>query len=264
MTRLALRALAGVVALYLAVLVGLYLMQGRLIYPARQEQHQPSPGFVTATLRTEDGLALQAHWRAPAAGKPTVVYFHGNAGSLAGATVETQALVARGYGALLVEYRGYGGNPGATSEVGFTRDGRAAMAFLGAQGIPLARTVVVGNSIGSGTATAMAREFTPAALILSAPFTTLADVAHGHVPWVPTGLLLRDRFDNLAKVRLLQLPVLVQHGTADTLVPYAHGQTLAKAAPRATLQTFDGEGHGLSFNPAVQAAQIAWLEAQGL
>jgi fermentation-respiration switch protein FrsA (DUF1100 family) len=261
------RALWAATALafaYLAALAGLYFAQSRLIYPAPQARHAAAPGFLPVTLRTTDGQHLRAHWREPAAGKPTIVYFHGNAGSLAGATAETRALAAKSYGVLLVEYRGYGGNRGTPSEVGFYRDGRAAMAFLGAKGIPTSRTIVVGNSIGSGTATQMAREFSPAALILSAPFTGLADVVHERLVWVPTDLLLRDRFDNLAKIRSLKLPVLVQHGTADTVVPYAQGRALAEAAPKATLQTFKGEGHGLSFDPAVQSAQIAWLEAQGL
>jgi pimeloyl-ACP methyl ester carboxylesterase len=259
------RAVIGLLLVYLLAVGALFAMQRSMLFPAPQERHAPAAGFAEVTLKTDDGLALQAHWRAPGSGRPVVVYFHGNASSLEASTAATAQLAAAGYGALLVEYRGYGGNPGAPSEEGFYRDGRAAMAFLGAQGIAPARTVVIGNSIGSGTATQMAREFTPAALILSAPFTNVADVAGHQMPWwFPARLLVRDRFDNLAKIGSLEMPVLIQHGTADTVVPYALGRRLAKAAPRATFETYSGAGHSLGLDAPVQAAQLAWLRQQGL
>lgn len=249
---------------YLAMLGGLYVAQARLIYPAPQQQHAPTPGFAAVVLKTEDDLALTAHWRPPANGRPAVVFFHGNGGSLAGAAAETARFAELGYGVLLVEYRGYGGNPGDPSEQGFYRDGRAGMTFLAAQGIPPKRTILIGNSIGSGTATEMAKAFAPAALILTSPFTSLGDVVRERLPIVPVSLLLRDRFDNLAKLQALTMPVLVLHGTADQVVPFAHGKALADASPRVNFRAFDGAGHELSFRPEAQMAQTEWLMAQGL
>lgn len=264
MAALALRALAVLAVVYLGALGGLYLAQASLIYPAPQQQHAPTSGSAAVVLRTEDDLALTAHWRAAEAGKPTVVYFHGNGGSLAGAAIETARFADLGYGVLLVEYRGYGGNPGTPSEAGFYRDGSAAMAFLAAQGVPSSRTIVIGNSIGSGTATEMAKAFRPAALILTSPFTSLGNVVRERMPVVPVDLLLRDRFDNLAKIEALTIPVLVLHGTDDQVVPFAHGKALAAASPKAKFIAFDGAGHELSFRPEAQAAQTDWLAAQGL
>lgn len=265
MRRRALRFAAMLAVAYGIVLAGLWWAQGSLIYPAPPVRStSPAPGFAAVTLATEDGLSLQAHWRAPADGRATVVYFHGNGGSLEGATHETAVLAERGHGVLLVEYRGYGGNPGTPSEAGFYRDGRAAMAFLAAQGIGPARTVLIGHSIGSGTATEMAQRFAPAALILLAPFTTLPDAAASAIPWVPTALLMRDQFDNRAKLPGLAMPVLVIHGTADDVVPFSLGERLAAARPGTTFRTVKGGGHMISFDPAVQAAQAAWLAGLGL
>lgn len=264
MAALALRALAALALAYLAALGGLYVAQARLIYPAPQQQHAPTAGFAAVALQTEDDLTLTAHWRAPDTGKPAVVFFHGNGGSLAGAAAETAQFAKLGYGVLLVEYRGYGGNPGQPSEAGFYRDGRAGMAFLAAQGIAPARTIVIGNSIGSGTATEMAKAFTPTALILTSPFTSLGEVVSVRMPFVPVDLLLRDRFNNLAKIEALTMPVLVLHGTSDQVVPFAHGKTLAAASPAADFRAFEGAGHELSFRPEAQAAQTEWLKAQGL
>lgn len=264
MATLALRIVAGLVLTYLAVLALLFVFQARLVYPAPQEYHAPAPGFRAVRLDTQDGLALTAHWRAPEAEQPTLVFFHGNGGSLAGASEETRLLATQGYGVLLVEYRGYGGNPGEPSEEGLYRDGRAAMAFLAAKRIAPARTIVIGHSIGTGTATQMAAEFDPAALILIAPFTSLADAAGEAMPLVPVEALLKDRYDNLAKLRGLTMPILIQHGTADEVVPHAQGKRLAKAARGATFQSFKGEGHVLSMVVEAQVAQSEWLDARGL
>ncbi|HSF11597.1 MAG TPA: alpha/beta hydrolase [Erythrobacter sp.] len=258
------RLAIGLLIAYLAVLAVLYVSQRSLIFPAPQERHAPAEGFAPVTLNTTDGLALQAHWRAPEAEKPAVVYFHGNAGSLAGATRETAQLAAAGYGVLLVEFRGYGGNPGAPSELGLYQDGRAAMAFLAAQKVTTGQTVVIGHSLGTGTATQMAREFAPAALVLLAPFTSVPDAAAQAMPYVPARWLVRDRFDNHAKVPELAMPVLIIHGTADPVVPFALGERLADAAPAANFRAVPGAGHMISFDDKVQAMQVAWLAAQGL
>ena len=264
MAKLARRVLVGVLIAYLAVLAALFAGQRSLIYPAPQDRHAPAPGFAIETLTTADGLALQAHWRRPDAGRPAIVFFHGNGGSLALATQETRGFAARGYGVLLVEYRGYGGNPGAPSEQGLYQDGRAAMAFLAAQGIAPQRTIIVGHSLGTGTATEMAGQFSPAALILLAPFTSLPDVAGLAMPYVPAQWLVRDRFDNRAKLPDLAMPVLILHGTGDAVVPFALGQALAKTGPTATFRAVRGADHMISLDTDVQAAQLAWLAGLGL
>jgi len=83
------------------------------------------------TIRTSDGLALMS-WYAPAKpGHRTIVYFHGNAGTLGDRHERVLAYLERGYGVLLVGYRGYGGNPGEPTESGLYNDGRAHLDWLG-------------------------------------------------------------------------------------------------------------------------------------
>src|SRR3546814_13630375 len=73
---------------------------------------------------------------------------------------------AAGHGLMLVEYRGYGGNPGSPGEAGLSRAGEAAMRWLGEAGVEARNVVIVGNSIGSGPATALAMRHDVAALVL--------------------------------------------------------------------------------------------------
>ena len=209
---------------------------------------------------------MRAFYRAAEPGLPTVLYFHGNGGTLQGASVSNAALVEAGIGALLVEYRGYGGNPGSPSEAGLYRDGKAALEWLGARGIPASQIIVIGNSIGGGVATHIATTLTendtaPAGLILIAPFKSLPDVAGEKLWWLPARWLARDKFDNLTRVERLDLPVLVQHGDADDLIADTHGKAIAAAAPNARFQPFAGSGHSLSFERRSQEARRDWILA---
>lgn len=249
-----------IAAFYFAVMFLAWSFQDRLIYPAPQELVQPVSGYDLAMLETQDGLQLRAFYRASRRGKPTLVYFHGNGGTLRGSMAANAAMAEAGYGLLLVNYRGYGRNPGEPSEQGFYQDGRAAMTWLTKAGVAPSDTIIAGNSIGSGTATQMASEFAPRALILTAPFTSLVDVASEKVSWLPASLLLRDTFDNADKIGSLGMPILIQHGTQDGLIPVHHGKALADISGSATFQPFENVGHDLVFLPETQAQRLAWLD----
>ena len=263
MATTAFRILVAAATAYLVVFAVLFVFQDRFLFPAPQERIEPGAGLQAVTVQTSDNLALTAHWRPADAGKPTVIWFHGNGSSLAGSAYETRILAAQGYGLLLASYRGYGGNAGNPSEDGFYRDGRAAMEFLAARGVTAGQTIVAGNSIGTGTAVQMAREFEPSALILVAPFTSLPGAASEALPIFPAQLVIRHRFDNAAKLPSLGLPILILHGTADNVVPFELGQSLATRNSRVRFVTFDGANHDLSFGEEAQQVQANWLSELG-
>lgn len=270
MATLAFRLLVFVATFYVAVLAVLFVFQSRFFYPAPQARVPLTPGYVEVVLDTEDGLALRAFYREPATGlTPTIIYFHGNGGTLAGASVSNRALAEAGFGVLLVEYRGYGGNPGEPSERGFYTDGAAALQWLRGRGVAPAQTIVIGNSIGGGVATEMALALSksgtpPAALILIAPFTSLPDAAANKLWWTPIRALVRERYDNAGKLdHIGDLRILIQHGTRDTLISDDHGRALANSAEQADFQSFEGSGHDLSFERRSQEARRDWLLAMG-
>jgi hypothetical protein len=257
-------ALGVLTGLYLIVLVAIFVFQRSMIYPAPARHAALPAGYHLVELHTADGLTLKAAYRAAADRKPTVVFFHGNGDSWDGAATATARLAASGYGVLLPEYRGYGGNPGSPSEAGLYADGRAALTFLEAQGVGERKTVLIGNSLGSGVATQLATEIHPAGLVLVSPFTSLPDVAAKHFCWLPARLLVRDRFDNLAKIARVAAPVLVLHGKQDAIVPFADAAPLAESAKQGALIPFATAGHELAYTEAAQASIIDWLEASGL
>lgn len=252
----------GAIALatfYITVVGALWMGQSRFIYPALQSQSALPDGFAEVTITTADGIALRSFYREADAGQPTLVFFHGNSGTLTGSAMATRPLAEQGIGLLLAEYRGYAGHAGEPSEDGLYRDGDAAMAWLAEQGIPLRRTIVMGNSLGTGVASEMALRHQPAALILSAPFTSLPDTASANLPWLPVHWLMQDRFASKEKLPQLTMPILIQHGTADHLVPFEQGLALSQTNPKAEFQRFEGIGHGLAFERASGEARARWI-----
>jgi fermentation-respiration switch protein FrsA (DUF1100 family) len=238
----------------------LYTQQRRMIFPAPAQYPQaPPPGFRLVHTQTDDGLRLIAFYRAAQPGQRTILFFHGNGDNLLGAVQATRGFAAKGNGLLLAEYRGYGGNPGSPSEEGLYRDGAAAMRWLAAEGMAERDVVVVGNSIGSGPATEIALRHDVAALMLVSGLSSLPDVVVEAIPFVPRWLI-RDRFDNGAKLARVKAPVFLLHGDADTLVTPANLERLRAARPDATVVRIAGVGHELAYTAPAQAQLSRWMD----
>jgi fermentation-respiration switch protein FrsA (DUF1100 family) len=91
--------------------------------------------------------------------------------------------------------------------------------------------VLYGESLGSGVAVALAVDHDIAALVLEAPFTSVAEVAQCHFPYVPASRMVVDRFDSLSRIGKVRAPILVLHGERDRVVPIRYGRALLAAAP---------------------------------
>ncbi|MEX1012128.1 MAG: alpha/beta hydrolase [Waddliaceae bacterium] len=209
----------------------LYLFQRQLIYFPVNIKVTPEeygvPEMVIVELKTDDNLRLMAWYRAAEQGRPTIVYFHGNAGHIGTRAPIVKPFLNEGYGVLLVSYRGYSGNPGTPSEEGFYKDGRAALNFLRNK-----RCIVLyGNSIGAAVAVQMATEFKVQTVILQSPFTTLADVARHHYPLFTFEILIKDQYRSIDIVDKLLPPTLVIYGEEDEINPPDLSRRLYKKLP---------------------------------
>lgn len=233
-----LRHAALLLGALLLVLVLAWAFQRRMIYFPLGDV--PAPGETglrraeAVTFTTEDGLTLAAWFVPPVAPEAgvTVMVFNGNAGNRAYRAELAARLAERGIATFLLDYRGYGGNPGKPNEAGLTRDARAAWRYLvSRRDVDPARIVYFGESLGGAVALNLALEHTPRALILRSPFTSLADVAAYHYPFLPVRWLLRDRFPSLDRIRHVRCPVLVITAERDSIVPAEQSRRLYEAAP---------------------------------
>ncbi len=228
---------AGSVAVVAAVLALIWTMQRRLMY--FPTSGVPTPGEIgltdveTVTFETTDGLGLSGWFVAASGPSPhvTVLVFNGNAGNRAHRGPLAAALHRHGLQVLLVDYRGYGGNPGAPTENGLAADSRAARAYLaGRPDVDLSRLVYFGESLGTAVAVNLAVEHPPAALVLRSPFTSMADVGQHHYPFLPVRLLLRDRFAAIDRIRRIRVPLMVIAGGRDRIVPIDNSRRVYEAA----------------------------------
>jgi uncharacterized protein len=209
--------------------VMLWAIQRRLIYFPDAARVPPAgeviEGARDVAVRTEDGLDLGA-WFIPARDRAlgasmAVLVAPGNAGNRASRVGLAHELSVRGLAVLLMDYRGYGGNPGSPSEDGLASDAFAAASALEELGYPPERTIYFGESLGAGVVAALQVRRPPAGLVLRSPFPELADVGAHHYPFLPVRLLLRDRFPVVEHLSSSRVPVTVISADHDSVVPPA-------------------------------------------
>jgi fermentation-respiration switch protein FrsA (DUF1100 family) len=237
--RLVTLGLVGVVVLGAAALAGVWAFQARIVYHPNRAAPPPAgqviPGARDVTLTTDDGLRLQAWFIAPSqrARDQAVLIAPGNGGNRLGRAGFARELAARGFAVLLMDYRGFGGNPGTPSEDGLLRDAAAAQRALEGLGYPPSRTIYYGESIGTGVIAGLQARVPPAGVVLRSPFTSLADVGRHLVPlpapvlhWV----LDRNRFPVVEQMAASHVPLTVIQGDADRLVPPSQSDAVAARA----------------------------------
>jgi fermentation-respiration switch protein FrsA (DUF1100 family) len=203
-----------------------------------------------------DGRRLAAYDVAPPGlppDAPVVLYLHGNAGDIAGRawTAARFARVAQ-VRLLMPDWSGFGGNEGSPSETELNTDALAAYDHLFADGVPAARIVVYGESIGGAPALFVAKERPVAGVAVQSTFSSLSSMALRVYPWMPLGaLLVAGSFPNTDRIAALDVPVLVVHGRNDAIVPFAEGERLfAAAKPGAEFLPVEGADHNDLFDVA--------------
>jgi fermentation-respiration switch protein FrsA (DUF1100 family) len=257
--------IAAAACLYGGLVAALFAAQRRLLFRpgvARPDLGRTDlSGVAEISVTTQDGLSLVSWYLPPPPGRPVVLYLHGNGGHIGYRAARLRRFAEAGYGVLMLEYRGYGGNPGKPSEAGLYADAEAAMAFLATAAIPAERLVLWGESLGSAVAVHLAAERAVAGVVLEAPFTSVAAIAQWHYPFLPAARLVRDRFDARAQIGRLRAPVLVLHGGHDRVVPIRFGRALLAAAPEPKEGWFAprAEHEDLGMFGALEAA-IAFIE----
>jgi uncharacterized protein len=190
-------------------------------------------------------------WPSARADAPAVLYLHGARWNLTGQLRRIEQLHKFGFAVFAIDYRGFGKSDGdLPSEETVYADAMAAWQWLVTQQPDPARRLIYGHSLGGAVAIDLAarlRESDDAArgLVVESTFTTLADVAAAMTyDWLPTRLLLSQKFDSLGKIAQVRMPVFIVHGAGDRLIPARFSSALFEAAhePKKLLLV-DGASH---------------------
>jgi len=217
---------------YAAFAALMYVVQRSLMYFPETARTAPAaaglPQAQEVVLDTADGEKVIA-WHVPPRGDArTVLYFHGNGGSLRLRADRFQRIAAAGVGLVALSYRGYGGSTGKPTEDGLINDARAAYAFA-ADRYP--RIALWGESLGTGVAVALAAEKPVTRMVLDAPYTSALDLARANHWYLPVRLLMKDQFRSDQRIARVKAPVLIMHGEVDQIIPIAHGERLFAMIP---------------------------------
>ncbi len=212
--------------------IALYFYQDALIFRARGMPDLTKvalSGVQEIKIPTSDGLELLAWYKPPKQNLPVILYLHGNGGNIGMRAPIARKFLDEGFGVLLLEYRGYGGNDGTPSADGLVLDAKAGYDFLRKELGKNALVSVYGESLGAAVAIQMLDEFPDAgvaSLALYAPFTKLSDVVAWVYPNLPLRHLLRHEFDSIGRIANIHVPLLVLHGEGDNFVPAYMGKEI--------------------------------------
>ncbi len=236
------------------IVVGAYGMialsgvaERKVIYPfdpARQSPAEAGLDGVVEQRLERDGETLIVWTAAPRPGQPVILYFHGNAGNLAARAGRFRRFLARGYGLVAPAYRGSSGSSGTPVEPALIGDAVALWPLLTRMDAPV---IVYGESLGAALGIALVARAPQrfSALVLEAPFTSIAELAGYHYPGTKEiALSLDNQWPSLRRAAALTLPLLVMHGTKDDLIPYEMGQRILAAAPSGEKKFLGVKGAG--------------------
>lgn len=229
---------------YAAAVGYMYVNQRALQYdaegPVTPLVETALPGASEISIPSGSGV-INGWYQAPREGMPLIVYYKGNSGSFSAEHQRYEQFVADGYGFIAFDYRGFPASPGEISEINILADALVAYDWV-AQRHP--QLLVWGRSLGSGPATYVASQRDPAALLLETPFLSAVNVAAERYPYLPVYWVMQDQFRSDLRIAEVGAPVLVAHGTADTVIDYTNGERLYALAPDPyALWIVPGAGH---------------------
>jgi uncharacterized protein len=256
-------SLIGIFALI--VVVG-RLMHRYFVYIPDRNRVAPKdvglPSVQEVTFKGTGGVTLIA-WYLPARpGKPTLLYFTGNAGNVSYRSGKIAAIAADGYGVFMLNYRRYGGSGGRPSEKKISADALLAYDCLRAQGVGPQKIIAYGESLGTAVATRLALHREVQALVLEAPFTSTVDVGKLLWPGFPLGIIMVDQYRTIDRIGQVSVPVFIFHGGRDNIIPLDQARHVFHAASEPkSLVVVPRAGHSDLFELGGWAKVRAFLES---
>src|SRR5210317_1599200 len=199
----------GIIAIYVSVLILLFIFQRSLMYHPLENNYSGDRMEVEVEkvkIITSDNINLLG-------------WFH-----------KLNHFTDMDVNFLIIAWRGFSGYNGKPSEEGLYIDANSTILWLKKLGLTEKDIVIYGESLGTGVATEMAQNKDYAGLILETPFTSMVEAAKNFYPYIPVSILLKDKYDNQNKIKNINIPVLIMHGEVDQIVPFWMGKKIYEIA----------------------------------
>ena len=222
---------------YVLLLTVVFFFQRNLLYhPSvnnylkNQVVNEPTE-IEKVKITTEDKIELLGWFYNKNINKSkTILFFHGNAGSLENRTYKLNHFKDLKVNFLIIAWRGFSGNKGQPNEINLYKDAESAIKWLKTKGINEKNIILYGESLGTGVAVEVAQNKKYAGVILESPFTSMVNMGRKYYPFFPVRFLLKDKFESYKKINKISVPILIMHGEVDKIVPYAMGKKMYELA----------------------------------
>ena len=241
------------VIIYFFILISTYIFQRNLLYYPSENNYSGDKLDVSITkvkVTTHDDIELLSWYHNKDIDKyKTILFLHGNAGSLENRIHKINHFKDMNVNFLLVAWRGFSGNKGTPTEKGLYEDAESAVRWLKSKGVRENNIIVYGESLGTGVATEIAQNKNFAGIILESPFTSMIDAGKDKYPYLPVRLLLKDRYESNKKIKNINSPILIMHGKVDNIVPFHMGKKMYELANEPKYSYFsEYDDHMMEYN----------------
>ena len=255
-----------VVLVYLLVTLGLYIFQRNLLYHPAENNYSGDKLTVNiekVKITTDDNINLLAWYhKKDIKNYKTILYLHGNAGSLENRIHKINHFNDMNINFLLLAWRGFNGNAGKPTEQGLYQDARSAVKWLINQGVREENIIIYGESLGTGVATEIAQNQNFAGIILESPFTSMVAAGKSKYPIFPIKLLLKDKYESEKKIKNITSPILVMHGEVDNIVPFWMGEKIFQLANEPKYSYFSKyDDHMMEYNEKLVYALKTFIKS---
>ena len=252
--------------IYLIVLVFLFFFQRSLLYHPNVNNYfndRLKVDIEEVQIKTSDNINLLGWFHKKDLNRfKTIVYFHGNAGKLENRIHKLNHFKDIDVNFLIISWRGFSGNSGKPTEKGLYEDGKSTIDWLKNIGLSDKDIVLYGESLGTGIATHIAQNRKFAGLVLETPFTSMVDAAKNVYPYIPVGILLKDRYENEKKIKHINIPILVMHGEADQIVPFKMGKKIYEIANKPKYSYFTKyDNHMMEYDDKLVFALSSFIKS---
>ena len=229
-----LKIIASLLAIYLLIVLYVYVKQRSLLYLPNIDNYEDESLNVAAEniyIKNTDNINLRSlYYEHPANTKNTLLMFHGNAGPIENRFYKINKLSKYKQNILLISWRSYSGNEGNPTEEGLYDDARSAIKWLEDKDINIKDIIIYGESLGTAVSIEVAQKASFKGIILEAPFTSMIDAAKYHYPYLPVGIMLKDKYLSDQKIKNINSPILIMHAMGDDIVPFRMGKTMFNLA----------------------------------
>ena len=241
------------VSIYFFILISTYIFQRNLLYHPKENNYFGDTLTVEiekVKINTQDGIELLSWYHNKNLNSyKTILFLHGNAGSLENRIHKINHFKEMNVNFLLISWRGFSGNKGKPTEKGLYEDAKSAVAWLKSKGVNENNIIIYGESLGTGVATEIAQNKNFAGIILESPFTSMVDAGKNKYPYLPVRLLLKDKYESNKKIKNIKSPILIMHGKVDNLVPFDMGKKMYELANEPKYYYFsEYDDHMMEYN----------------